>query len=99
MIERDNRGEFNFASVLDFLLRHKWPILITTLAAGLVGYIFSAPVFIHPKYKATAILFPTTTSSISKVTTSTNPSDKADLMELGKEEEAEQLMQFLKSDE
>lgn len=36
----------------------KWHILIITVVATILGIVFSAPYFIHPKYKSYAILYP-----------------------------------------
>ncbi len=54
---------------------------------------------IKDKYKSTVILFPTTTSSISKALISENNNGKDDLLKFGELEEAEQLLQILNSDE
>jgi uncharacterized protein involved in exopolysaccharide biosynthesis len=91
--------EFNFATVLDFFLEFKWPIIIVTLAAGLLAFIFSMPYFMPPKYQSTVVLYPATTNSISKAILSSNQSEKNDVLALGQEEEAEQLLQILQSDE
>jgi capsular polysaccharide biosynthesis protein len=91
--------EFNFATVLDFLLEFKWQILIVTLSAGLLAIIFSMPYFMPPKYQSTVILYPATTNSISKAILSSNQGEKNDVLALGQEEEAEQLLQILQSDE
>ncbi len=36
----------------------KWHILIITVVAMILGIVFSAPHFIHPKYKSYAVLYP-----------------------------------------
>lgn len=90
--------EFSFASVIDFLLHHKWKLTIVTLSAGVLAFIFSMPYFIHPKYKSSLVFFPSQVNSISKVIMSSNPADKADLLQFGQEEQAEQLLQILQSD-
>jgi len=53
--------------------------------------------FITPKYKATVIMFPTSTNSISKALMTENYGGKQDILEFGAEEQAEQLLQILNS--
>jgi hypothetical protein len=53
---------------------------------------------ITPKYKSTVIMFPTQTSSISKALLSEN-NGKDDILKFGEEEEAEQMLQILNSDD
>jgi uncharacterized protein involved in exopolysaccharide biosynthesis len=91
--------EFNFATVLDFLLEFRWQIIIVTLGAGLLAFIFSLPYFMPPKFQSTVVLYPATTNSISKAILNSNPGEKNDVLALGQEEEAEQLLQLLQSDE
>jgi uncharacterized protein involved in exopolysaccharide biosynthesis len=95
---RQKETEFNFATILDFFLEYKVPIFIITVLAGILAFIFSGPYFIPPKFKSTVILYPATTNSISKALMSTNGS-KEDLLAFGADEEAEQLLQLLQSDE
>jgi uncharacterized protein involved in exopolysaccharide biosynthesis len=96
--QRQSDSQFNFATIIDFLLKYKTPLIIITLAAGLLSFIFSSPFFIPPKYKSTVILFPATTNSISKAILNYTPSAKTDFLAFGQEEEAEQLLQLLQSD-
>lgn len=85
--------------LFSFLLKWWKPLLIVVLIATVASIIFSAPYFIKPQYKSTVILFPTTTNSISKALLSDNLADKQDILEFGAEEQAEQLLQLLNSDE
>jgi hypothetical protein len=96
--QRQNDSQFNFATIIDFLLKYKTPLIIITLAAGLLSYIFSSPFFIPPKFKSTVILYPATTNSVSKAILSYIPMEKNDFLAFGQEEEAEQLLQLLQSD-
>jgi hypothetical protein len=79
----------------------KWrkPLLITILVAALTSCIFSSSYFIKPKYKSTVIFFPTATTSISRAIMDENVSDKQDLLAFGEEEQAEQMLQILNSDD
>lgn len=69
---------------------------MVSVVAAICSIIVS--LIIQDKYKSTVILFPTTTSSISKALISENNTGKEDVMQLGEEEEAEQMLQILNSD-
>lgn len=79
----------------------KWrkPLMIVTCVAALCSFIFSGPAFITPKYKSSVIFFPPSTNSISKALLEENSSDKQDILAFGEEEQAEQMLQILNSDE
>jgi hypothetical protein len=49
---------FDNRDLWKLVLRRKWLLAMAVLAAGLLGYIFSGPAFIAPKYKSTAIVYP-----------------------------------------
>lgn len=70
---------------------------IITLAAALSSGGFSF--LITPKYRSTVILFPTSTNAISKALLADNFGPKQDILEFGEEEQAEQLLQILNSNE
>jgi len=78
---------------------YKWrkPLLIVTLIALLSSIVVS--LLIENKYESTVVLFPTTTNSISKALFSENNTGKEDILRFGEEEEAEQMLQILNSDE
>ncbi|HNW99484.1 MAG TPA: Wzz/FepE/Etk N-terminal domain-containing protein [Bacteroidales bacterium] len=88
---------FDSTSFLAFLGKWKKILLIVSGIAVLSGIIFTSPFFITPKYKATVIMFPTSTNSISKALMSDNYGGKQDILEFGAEEQAEQLLQILNS--
>lgn len=67
------------------------------IGAAVLSAVFS--LFIQNKYKSTVILFPTSTASISKALLAQNTSGKEDLLSFGEEEQAEQMIQILESDE
>jgi len=94
----DNDGEISFADIIDFLIIYKKPILIVTLAAGLLAFIFSLPFFIPPKFKSSVILYPAKTSSVSRSFMG-QYADQNDIAAFGVEEDCEKLLQILESDE
>lgn len=103
MAEKNNGTEngldFDSSNLLLFVVRWKKPLLILSFAAAVLSAIFSAPKFIAPKFESTVIMFPTSTASISKSLLSKNNVSKQDLLSFGEEEQAEQLIQILNSDE
>lgn len=56
---------FKTKSIFDLLGKWKWHILIITVVAGALGAVFSAPYFIHPKYKSTATVYPANITCLS----------------------------------
>ena len=89
--------EFNSSNLVIFLYKWRKPLLIVVLSALFGSWFFSLPWFITPKYKSTVILFPASTSSISKALLSSQYSKGQDLVEIGEQEQAEQLLQILNS--
>src|SRR4051812_24747455 len=87
------------ASLLGTVIRWRKPVLIVTLAAIVISFIFSGPGFIAPLYRSSVVFFPTATNSISKALLDGNTSDKEDILAFGQEEQVEQMMQILNSDE
>ncbi len=94
-----DKSEPNFDSegLLFFLHRKRRPLLFVTISATVISLVCS--LFIQDKYESTVVLFPTTTSSIAKALISENNTGKEDVLRLGEEEEVEQMLQILHSDE
>lgn len=99
MSENQTLQGFEFSSVrlIGFIVRWWKPIALVTLASAVVSGVIS--LFIPNKYKSTVIMFPTTTHSISKALIDVQGVSKADLLEFGMEEDADQMLQILNSDE
>ncbi len=89
----------NFSSVdlLIYIWNKKWILLIISILAGITSIIVSLQ--IEEKYESTVIMFPTTGASISKSLLSANYSGRQDAYGFGEEEQAEQLLQVLKSEQ
>ena len=79
------------------LVEYRKPILIILAVAALCAVIFSAPYFITPLYKSTTIIYPTSSNSISKVLISTTYQSEKDIMNIGEDEQTEQMLQVLNS--
>ncbi len=98
-MNKSNRSEDNFNSlnVLYFIYKWRIPLIVIGLATIIISSIVALT--IQEKYKSTVILFPATTSSISKALLSENSFKNEDVLQFGQEEEAEQMLQILNSDE
>lgn len=91
------KRDFESTNFIIFLWRWKFPLIIVTLVAAIAAAIFSGPSFIDPKYKATVIMFPSSSNSVSKALLADNVGNTKDIMEFGEEEQAEQMLQVLNS--
>ncbi len=49
---------FKTKSIFNLIAKWKWHLLIITVVAAILGYVFSCPYFIHPKFKSSATLYP-----------------------------------------
>lgn len=87
------------SSLLLLLVRWRKPLIIVLLSTLLTAFIFSGPLFITPKYKSSVIFFPSSTNSISKAIMDESSTEKQDILAYGEEEEAEQMLQILNSDD
>ncbi|MDF2448872.1 MAG: polysaccharide export protein family [Bacteroidota bacterium] len=72
-------------------------LLIVSLTAAIISIIVSF--IVSPQYKATAIVFPARTFSVSKLLIEQNQGAQEDYMDLGDEDDAEKLLQILNSSE
>src|SRR5690606_8962837 len=91
---------FDSSNLIVYIYNWRKPLIIVTLTAAVLAAVFSSPFFIKPKYKSTVTVFPTTTNSLSKALLPQQFSSRGqDILEFGEEEQAEQLLQILNSDE
>ena len=96
----DQDKVFDSSNLIVYVYKWRKPLIIVTLVSAVLAGVFSGPVFIKPKYKSTVTVFPTTTNSLSKALLPQQFSTRGqDIMEFGEEEQAEQLLQVLNSDE
>jgi len=49
---------FKTKSIFNLIAKWKWHLLIIIVVGAILGYVFSSPYFIHPKYKSSATLYP-----------------------------------------
>ncbi|MCD6019819.1 MAG: uncharacterized protein K0S53_2940 [Bacteroidetes bacterium] len=94
-----NQPDFNNESIRLLAKIYTWrkKLLIISLAAAVVSTIISF--IVSPQYKATAIVFPARTFSVSKLLIEQNQGAQEDYMDLGDEDDAEKLLQILNSSE
>ena len=90
-------SDFNSFNVLYFLYKWRKQLILVGIAAFIISCIVALT--IKEKYKSTVILFPATTNSISKALLTENNAKQEDVLQFGEEEEAEQMLQILNSDE
>jgi len=88
---------FNSVNILELIYRWRKPLMYIGIVSAIVSAVVSF--LITPKYKATVVMFPTQTNSISKALLNENTAGKEDILKFGEEEEAEQMLQILNSDE
>ncbi len=86
-------NDFNSLNVLYFIYKWRKVLGIVGISAFVISGIISFT--IQEKFKSTSILFPATTNSISKVLYGGHD----DVLKFGEEEEAEQMLQILSSEE
>lgn len=89
--------DFDSTNLIFFFYQWRKPLIVIGLLAAIISSVVSFA--IPERYKSTVIMFPATTSSISKSLLAENPSAKQDVLLFGAEEEAEQMLQILNSDE
>ena len=90
---------YNFSSVdlLIYMWNKRKILVIVSVVAAIASIIVS--LMITPKFKSSVIMFPTTGASISKSLLSSNYMGRQDAYGFGEEEQAEQLLQVLNSEQ
>ena len=96
-MEEQQKDTFDSKYLIRLLTEYRKSVLIILIAAALLAVLFSSSLFITPLYKSTAILYPTSSNSISKVLISTTYQSNKDILEFGESEQTEQMLQVLNS--
>jgi len=89
--------DFDSSNLVIFLYRWRKPLFIVLVVALVGSWFFSSPWFITPKYKSTVIMFPASSSSISKSLLNEQSVKGQDITAFGEDDQAEQLLQILNS--
>lgn len=97
MATQEKKYNIDSSGMLSFMKKRKSILLITSTLALITSTVFSF--LIDDKYESSVILFPSTTTSISRALLNDENYREKDFLEFGEEAEAEQLIQILKSDE
>ena len=92
----DQPYDINPNGIFRFLRKRRNVLFITSALAFISSIIFS--LLIEDKYESSVVLFPSTTTSISRALLNDENYKEKDFLEFGEEEEAEQLIQLLNSD-
>ncbi len=87
----------NSEELVEFILKHRKNLITIGLMAAFLSAVVSF--LITPKYTSTVILFPAQSTSLSKSLFSNDIGGKQDVLKFGEEEEAEQMLQILYSEE
>lgn len=96
-MDEQQHNTYSSKYLCKLLIEYKKPVLIILALAAICAVLFSAPFFITPLYKSTAIIYPTSSNSISKVLISTTYQSEKDIMNFGEDEQTEQMLQVLNS--
>lgn len=92
-----DRSLFESANLFEFFWQWRKPLIIIVVAAAILSSV--AALVIREKYKSTVIMFPVASNTISKALLNEDVTGKMDILQFGEEEQAEQLLQILNSDE
>ena len=93
----NNSENYNITDIVSFLFSKRKPIIIITVLAAVVSIIVS--LLIENEFKSSVVIYPASTSSVSKALLTDMSRAPKDILKFGEEEETEQLMQILQSDE
>lgn len=87
----------NFVSLIRLLWDHKATVILVTAIAAIASIVVS--LMIEEKYRSTVVMYPAESSSISQSVLNTEAASKEDITRFGEEEEAQQLIQLLHSEQ
>src|SRR5690554_1860257 len=90
-------SEVSEQNILSFAKKWKNVLITTIVMAVICAIVFS--LLIEDKYESSVVFFPSTTSSVSRAVLNNENYKEKDYLEFGEEEEAEQLIQILQSDD
>lgn len=99
-MKKPTEADLNFktTNLLLFMFNKKKPLIIISILAFAVSVLVS--LLITPRFRSTVILFPASSTSVSRALISTSGSyGEKGILQFGEEEETEKLLQILYSDE
>jgi uncharacterized protein involved in exopolysaccharide biosynthesis len=93
----ENEGfRFDSVDLILYVYKRKFPLIIISLLAFVFSLI--ASLTITPRFKSTVVMFPASSTSVSKTLLTDNLTQEG-ILTLGEEEDAEQMLQVLNSDQ
>lgn len=97
--EKQHKGILHFDStdILFFIYEKRIPLIVISSIAAIFSIIISYT--ITPLFRSTVVMFPATNTSISRDLISESYFGSGSIYEIGTEEQAEHLLQILKSEE
>jgi uncharacterized protein involved in exopolysaccharide biosynthesis len=97
-MDKARQPGYNFSSVdlLIYIWKKKFILMAVGIIAGIASILVS--LMITPMYQSSVIMFPASSTSISKDLLSQNYSGRQNVHGFGEEEQAEQLLQILNSE-
>jgi capsular polysaccharide biosynthesis protein len=96
-MDQNKEFDFSFVDIVSLIWKYRKHLIIIGLSAAILTAIFTAPIFIKPKYKSEVVFYPTTINSIGNAMFTDLNKREADPLAFGEEEEAENALQLLNS--
>lgn len=90
-------NKFDSGSILFFIYKWRRPLGVITLAAIVLSFVFSSPLFITPKFRSAVIMYPSASSSISKALLTERSGQRYDILDFGQDSQTEHMLQILNS--
>ncbi len=98
MNNTENRADFDSVNLMAYLWKRKKPIIIICAIAAVASIVSS--LMIEEKFKSTVVMYPARGSSASKqLLTIDYGGGRQNIVQFGEQDDAEQLLQILMSDE
>lgn len=95
--KKKDQFDFNSSDFISYVWGNRRTLITITILAIIISAIISFT--ITPKFKSTVVMFPATTASISRSLLTESGPYQQDILRFGEEEDAEQLMQVLNSEQ
>ncbi|MBI3510722.1 MAG: hypothetical protein HY064_08660 [Bacteroidetes bacterium] len=95
--QNSNGNYFDSTSLFEFFWRWRKHLVIVSILAAVISA--GASYLIPERFKSTVIMFPVSSNAVSKALLVEDVSEKQDVLQFGEEEQAEQMLQILSSDE
>ncbi len=98
MNKKKKQYYFELIDVFQFIVKWKKPLIIISVVSAIFSIVVSSPWIIKPKFKSTAVFYPSTNNSISSALLTDSRVKQKDPLEFGEQVAAQQYVQILESD-